>query len=133
MLEDKLIVFYDGDCGFCNYWVMWILKNDKHDKFRFAALQSEMGQSFLTERGLSTEQLNTLYLWKPTQFYLQKSKAVFQIAKELGGIYSLLAIFSVLPTFITDSVYDSVAKRRKQLSNNTCQIPSPEERKKFIS
>jgi hypothetical protein len=29
----KILYFYDGDCGFCNFWVQWILKNDKKDNF----------------------------------------------------------------------------------------------------
>ncbi len=34
-LKDKFIVFYDGECGFCNHWVQWILERDKRISFRF--------------------------------------------------------------------------------------------------
>jgi predicted DCC family thiol-disulfide oxidoreductase YuxK len=88
----KHIVFFDGDCGVCNFWVQWILKRDKKDRFLFASLQSDFGQQFLTERKLNTEVFNTLYLWKPNHYYLEKSKAVLQIAHLLGGIYKLSAI-----------------------------------------
>ena len=29
--SNKYYVFYDGECGFCNFWVHWILKKDVKD------------------------------------------------------------------------------------------------------
>ncbi|WP_228376753.1 thiol-disulfide oxidoreductase DCC family protein [Chryseobacterium formosense] len=64
------MVFFDGYCGVCNFWVQWILERDKKDRFLFASLQSEAGQRFLTKKKLSTTQFNTLYLLKPDTKYL---------------------------------------------------------------
>lgn len=132
-LENKYVVFYDGDCGFCNFWVGWILKNDAKNKFRFAALQSSFGQKFLTERNLDTQNLNTLYLFSPERFYLKKSKAVLEIAAILGGKFSLMKIFKIIPSFLSDKVYDVVAQNRHKIANAKCYLPTQEERKKFIS
>ena len=128
----KYYVFYDGDCGFCNYWVQWILKNDKKDQFLFTALQSDFGQKFLKERGLENKNFNTLYLWKPQEFYLLKSQAVTKIAKILGGKYAFLSYLNIFPKMISDKVYDEIAKRRLKLAAQNCLLPTPEERKKFI-
>ncbi len=128
----KHIVFFDGDCGVCNFWVQWILKRDKKDRFLFASLQSDFGQQFLTERKLNTEVFNTLYLWKPNHYYLEKSKAVLQIAHLLGGIYKLSAIGKIIPGFLSDQIYDAVSRNRMKLSNQKCYLPTPDERKKFI-
>lgn len=129
----KYYVFYDGDCGFCNHWVQWILKNDKTDRFLFSALQSEFGQQFLKERGLESKAFDTIYLWKPKEFYATKSKAILAIAKVLGGKYALLASLNFLPGYISDKLYDQIAKRRMQLASEKCLLPTPEERKKFVS
>ena len=129
----KHYVFYDGDCGFCNHWVQWILKNDKNDQFRYAALQSDFGQNFLKERGLNHQEFNTLYLWKPGGFYLKKSEAITQIAKTLGGKFALLSYINIFPKFIGDFFYDKVAERRLKLANQQCYLPTPEERGKFIN
>lgn len=129
---EKYYVFYDGDCGFCNHWVQWILKNDKKDFFLFAALQSEFGQRFLKERNLENKNFNTIYLWKPNSFYLVKSEAILQIAKIIGGKYALLANFKIFPTFFSDIIYNQIAKRRLKLAGKNCLLPTPEERKKFI-
>lgn len=132
MDTSKYYVFYDGDCGFCNFWVQWILKNDLKDQFMFAALQSDFGQEFLKERGLETKQLSTLYLWKPQSFYLKKSEAALKIASILGGKYSFIGYLSFVPKFISDFVYDKVAENRKKLATNTCFLPNEKERTKFV-
>lgn len=129
---DKYYLFYDGDCGFCNHWVQWILENDTKKQFMFSALQSEFGQRFLNERNLDSKQLSTLYLWKPESFYYTKSKAAFEIANILGGKFKLISYLKVLPASITDFFYEIVAKHRQKLATNKCFLPSPEERTRFV-
>ncbi|MBW8361095.1 MAG: DCC1-like thiol-disulfide oxidoreductase family protein [Kaistella sp.] len=128
----KYYIFFDGDCGFCNYWVQWILEKDKKDEFLFSSLQSEFGQNFLKERGLEQKQFNTLYLWRPDSYYLVKSEAVLKIAKILGGTYGFLAKLNIFPRFFSDQIYDVVARNRKQISAGACRLPTEKERRKFI-
>ncbi|MGI9651347.1 thiol-disulfide oxidoreductase DCC family protein [Chryseobacterium sp. RLHN22] len=130
--EQKHIVFFDGECGVCNFWVQWILERDKKDQFMFASLQSDFGQKFLSERSLETKVFNTMYLWKPNQYYLIKSKAVLQIANLLGGVFKLSAIGKFIPGFLSDKLYDIVSKNRMKLANQKCYLPTPHQRKKFI-
>ena len=128
----KYYVFYDGECGFCNFWVHWILKRDNKDQYLFAALQGEFCQKFLGYRNLELKDLDTLYLWKPDEYYLRKSHAVFKISEILGGVYQIISLLRFLPIFITDFFYDQIAENRKSLATQACEIPTPEERKKFI-
>jgi len=130
--EDKHIVFFDGECGVCNFWVQWILERDKNDRFMFASLQSEFGQKFLSERGLEAKIFNTLYLWKPRHYYYTKSRAVLQIAHILGGIYKLSAVGKIFPTFLSDQVYDLISRNRMKMANQKCFLPDQEQKKKFI-
>lgn len=130
--QDKHIVFFDGDCGVCNFWVQWILERDKKDQFMFASLQSDFGQQFLSERGLDTKVFNTLYLWKPGNYYLIKSRAILKIADILGGVYKLSAIGKIVPAFLSDIIYDAVSRNRMKLANQKCYLPDPHQKKKFI-
>ncbi len=130
--EDKHIVFFDGDCGVCNFWVQWILERDRKDQFMFASLQSDFGQKFLSERGLETKVFNTLYLWKPGKYYLTKSRAVLKIADILGGIYKLSAVGKIFPSFLSDKAYDLVSRNRMKLANQKCFLPDAHQKKKFI-
>jgi predicted DCC family thiol-disulfide oxidoreductase YuxK len=131
MQEDilhKHIVFFDGECGVCNFLVQWILEKDKKDEFLFASLQSDFGQKFLTERGLETQQFNTLYLWKPQQYYLIKSKAILKITDILGGFYKLVSLLGKSFTFFSNTIYDMVSKNRMKLSSQVLLARCPPEK-----
>ena len=130
--KNKYYVFYDGECGFCNFWVQWILNNDKKDQFLFAALQSDFGQKFLKDRGLKSDDFDTIYLWKPDAFYLTKSDAILKIANTIGGIYNLATILKIFPKFTRDIGYNLISKNRKKLMEQECLLPTPEQRKKFV-
>ncbi len=126
------ILFYDGRCGFCNFWVQFILERDAERRFRFASLQSDFGQAFLRDRGLPQSSFGTLYLWMPQQYYLTKSQAVFKIASLLGGFYRLIGSLRLLPAWLTDLVYDKVAERREKIAAPTCMLPGKEQHR-FLS
>lgn len=131
--ENKHIIFFDGDCGVCNFWVQWILQRDKKNKFMFASLQSDFGQKFLGERNLDQKQFNTLYLWKVGSYYLIKSKAIIKVLNLLGGVYRAGGFLGqIIPTAISDQLYNVISKNRMKISNQKCFLPTPEERKKFI-
>ena len=131
--KEKYYIFYDGDCGFCNFWVQWTLKKDKKDNFLFVALQSNFGQIFLKERGLETNHFNTIYLWKPNTYYLIKSDAILKIAKIIGGKYSVLSAFKVFPRFLRNLCYNIISKNRTKIMAQSCLLPTSEEKKKFIN
>lgn len=131
--EKHSIVFYDGDCGFCNYWVQWILKRDKKDQFLFASLQSDLGQDFLKQRHLNLRDFDTIYLWKPKHYYLKKSDAAIQIAADLSIFYELLKLGKIIPKFIRDGLYDIIAARRKKLMKAFCTLLSDKDKKKFLN
>ncbi len=130
--QDKYYIFFDGECGFCNQTIAWILKRDKKDQFLFASLQSDLGQKFLSDRNLATNNFQTLYLWKPNAYYLTKTAATMQILKLLGGKYKILSHLNILPEALSDRLYSLLARNRKSISANNCYVPTEEERKKII-
>lgn len=131
-IKDKYYVLYDGECGFCNFWVAWILKNDRKDQFLFSALQSEFGQKFLKDRNLEHQSFDTLYLYSPQKFYLTKSSAALKIASILGGKFAMIRYLKIFPEFIRDRVYDIISKNRQKISAAKCYLPTAKEREKFI-
>ena len=46
-LEDKKIIFFDGYCGLCNFFVTTVIKLDKKRMFRYAPLQGELAKELL--------------------------------------------------------------------------------------
>lgn len=128
----KPIVFYDGDCGFCNRSVAYVMKHDRSRSIHFAALQSDFTKALFKEKGWESPDLSTFYFFENGKLY-QKSTAALRVASYFKFPQSLMRAGWIFPRFIRDSVYNGVAKRRQRLSKGFCVMPSPEERKRFIS
>lgn len=97
----------------------------------FVTLQSEFASQELPQN--LTHHLSTLVVKKGDQIFT-KSQAVFLILKELGGIFQILLIFQIIPISVLNFLYDLVAKSRYQIfgKKDTCRIPTPKERSRFI-
>lgn len=131
MFENKLIVFYDGDCGFCNQSVQFILNHEKNSDIHFCALQSDSAVSFFKERNLPKPDLSTFYFWNGKKLY-QKSNGAVLLTKHFRFPWSCLLVFWIVPAFIRNAVYDFIAKNRHRIKAGFCVIPSEEQRKRFI-
>ena len=56
------IVLFDGVCNFCNGSVNFIIRNDPNGKFKFAPLQSEIGQQLRAKHGIGETRFYALFL-----------------------------------------------------------------------
>lgn len=125
-----VIVFYDGDCGFCNRTVTWLLKNRKQAIY-FCALQSEYAQKIMKEHTI-TINMDTLYVKINDKVY-HRYRAVHKLSKHLKPPYSLLhPLGFLLPISIGNFFYNQIAKRRHKIAPKNCSLPTPEEKKIFI-
>lgn len=134
MEETKKIVLFDGVCNLCNGAIQFIIKRDKKDKFRFAALQSEIGQKLVVERGIDTSKVDSIILIDPGVAYYTKSEAALEIGAELKGYRILSNILRLIPSSLSNIVYDLIARNRYKWygKKETCMIPTPEFRAKFL-
>jgi predicted DCC family thiol-disulfide oxidoreductase YuxK len=132
--QDKKIILFDGVCNLCDSSVQFIIKHDKKDTFRFVALQSEIGLEIINHIGIDTSKIDSILLYEPGKAYYYKAQAALKIAKELGGIYTAISWFSILPNFLTNTVYDYIAKNRYKWygKKEACMIPTPELKAKFL-
>ena len=132
--ENKKIILFDGVCNLCDKSVQFIIKHDKKDVFRFVALQSDLGKKIIKHIGIDTTKTDSIILYQPGMAYFYKAEAALKITKELGGIYIVLSLFSVLPNSLSNLVYDWIAKNRYKWygKKDECMIPSPEMKAKFL-
>lgn len=132
--ENKKIILFDGVCNLCDSSVQFIIKHDKNDLFRFASLQSELGQKLMAERGIDQSEVDSIVLIDPGQAYYVKSTAALEISRHLSGGYSLLKNFLFLPEGVRNSVYDFIAKNRYKWygKKDACMIPTPDLKAKFL-
>ena len=127
------IILFDGVCNLCNNSVQFIIRRDPKATFRFAALQSKIGQQLLKSSGLSTESFDSIILIKNGKV-LQRSSAALEIAKGLTGLWPCLYGFKIIPSFIRDPLYNLVANNRYRFfgRKDHCMIPTPELKSRFV-
>ena len=127
------IVLFDGVCNFCNGAVNFIIKHDREKRFKFAALQSEIGQELRAKFDIG-EDVDSIILVENEEAFMH-STAGLRVAKTLGGIWSLGYAFIIVPAFIRDWAYRVFARNRYRLFGRLeiCMLPTPEVRERFLS
>jgi predicted DCC family thiol-disulfide oxidoreductase YuxK len=128
---DKIVLF-DGVCNFCNSSVQFILKHDKTNSLKFTALQSPTGQALLKQYQVPANVDSVIFI-ENGQAYT-KSAAALRIGRYFGGFWKGLQVFNIIPAVIRDLFYDLFARYRYRLfgKRDTCMLPSPEIRARFI-
>jgi|SRR5436190_8175167 len=135
---EQHLVLYDGVCALCDGLVQFVLVRDRRQVFRFASLQSSIGQAIVKGAGGNPAELNSLYV---VQNYgtararaLTRSRAALFILGELGWPWRLVRAAGVLPTVILDRAYDGIARTRYRIFGRyeQCLAPRPEFRDRFV-
>ena len=131
--DDASIVLFDGVCNLCSGFVQFVSPRDPEGKYRFASLQSDVGQALLAEHDLPTDELESVVLIEDGESYV-KSAAVIRIAAGLGGAYRLLSPFRYVPGAVRDRVYDFVADHRYRWfgKKDRCMMPSGDVESRFL-
>jgi predicted DCC family thiol-disulfide oxidoreductase YuxK len=126
------IILFDGVCNLCSNSVSLLIKYDKNNIFRFAAMQTKAGERIMQEYHILNDRKSIILIKKGTVFY--KSDAVIEIAKQITGWPSILKYGFLFPKFLRDGMYDLIAKNRYHFfgRKETCLIPSEKDSKRFI-
>jgi predicted DCC family thiol-disulfide oxidoreductase YuxK len=127
------VVLFDGVCNLCNGTVVFVAGRDPGGYFRFAALQSPIGQDVLTAAGLPADTLETLVLLEGGRVFV-RSTAALRITRRLSGLWPLAYAAIVIPPPIRDAAYRLIARHRYRLfgRRDACMIPSPDLRRRFL-
>jgi predicted DCC family thiol-disulfide oxidoreductase YuxK len=127
------VILFDGVCNLCNGSVQFIIKRDRKNRFHFAALQSAFGQQKLNQLNIPTESLQSIVLIDGDKYY-QRSNAVLEVSKHLGGAWPLLYVFKIIPRFLRDAVYNFIANNRYRWfgKQDQCMIPTPALKARFL-
>jgi predicted DCC family thiol-disulfide oxidoreductase YuxK len=127
MQKENHIVLYDGDCGLCSRSVKFIRKRDKRNTFNYMALQSKEAKQLSGSEQIGIKYPDTVIFYSNSRFYY-RSEAAIRIMIKLGGIYSLSAIFLLVPGRIRDYFYNLIARNRHRFfkREDNCSIDETE-------
>jgi predicted DCC family thiol-disulfide oxidoreductase YuxK len=131
---EKPVLLFDGYCNLCSGSVIFIIKREKRDIFRFASLQSEFAKELLSKLNSRDDIPDSTVLVEANEVYY-KSKAALKVARRLKFPWPLLYIFIIIPPFFRDWLYDFIAKRRYRWfgKKQHCFVPQKDIQHKFLS
>ncbi|MBC7981079.1 MAG: DUF393 domain-containing protein [Armatimonadetes bacterium] len=130
----RWVLFFDGECGFCNQSVRQVHRFDRRGEVDFAPLQGELGKSLGLEK-YAVKGGGTMVLMREgdgAMFY--KSDAWVKLGMAMGGMWKILAMMlAVVPVGLRDWAYDGVARNRYRLAGvvGTCGLPDQALRNKM--
>lgn len=127
------IILFDGVCNFCNAGINFVIRHDRQQRFMFAPLQSAAATALGAAHQIDTRELNSFVLVQNGKAYT-KSTAALRVVRQLPFPWKLLYAGIILPGFIRDSIYNLIARNRYRWfgKKDTCMIPTPEIRSRFL-
>lgn len=127
-LEKQSIVFFDGVCNLCNKAVDFLIRYDRTGKLKFAPLQGTTANKVLTQVNLES----IVFYHEGEE--LKKLQAAFALLRFMDFPWRLFLVFRLLPTSLSDTIYDFIAKYRYQIfgKSSTCRLPTKEETARFL-
>ncbi|MGO6790805.1 thiol-disulfide oxidoreductase DCC family protein [Rhizobium ruizarguesonis] len=131
--DDRPLIIFDGECVFCSGWVKFALKHDKRQRYRFLAAQTPLGEALYRHYGLHARDYETNILIENGRAFFKSDGSIRMVAG-LGFPYSLVKIFRLLPRRAADALYEFIARNRLKIAGRqSCMVPRPQQRSRFIT
>ena len=123
------IVFYDGVCPICNFFVRFLLKIDKEQKLLFSPLQGETFKKLPSKN----HHLDTIVFYQHKNTYIL-SEAVIRILVATTPKLKFLFLFLLVPRVLRDSLYKIFAYFRYKIFGKyqKCVIPDAKVGERFL-
>src|SRR5687768_9920203 len=100
--HDRPILFFDGVCGLCNWFVDLVLRVDRKQRFLFAPLQGTTARQLLPP--LSDDPRDWSFLYLDEHGLHDQSDASLQVYRRLGGLWTLLSVARFIPRALRNPV-----------------------------
>jgi predicted DCC family thiol-disulfide oxidoreductase YuxK len=132
-----LLLFYDGECAFCNRWVNKVKEADHAHRMRYG---SKQGQTFQQVARLHPEfaKVDSVVLVKRrddgNDEFLVRSAAVREVIAGLPRFRFFEIVLNIFPTMISDIGYRIFSKLRTPLFGkwHHCRVPIEEDKELYV-
>jgi predicted DCC family thiol-disulfide oxidoreductase YuxK len=139
----RLLVVFDGRCGFCNHSVRWLLRRDRRDRLRFVASESERVVGMLARHAVdvasNADGPGSIVVVRDAGGVVERvlvgSDAVVALLRELPRPWTWVgATLKWIPRPVRDMGYGLVARWRYRIWGRleSCPVPTAEERGRFL-
>jgi len=126
------IVFFDGVCGLCNHAVNFLMSRDSKGVLKFAPLQGTTAGQLVP---LDVRQDLNTFVFADSGRLHYRSTAMVRILMRIGGLWGIVGtLLWLIPWPLRDLGYRCVSKIRYRLfgKHESCRLPTPEERSRFL-
>ncbi len=134
----RAVIVFDGVCVLCNGWVRFLLRHDRRERYRFAAMQGDSGRALLAANGLDPND--------PVSFLLVEydigasprvstdTDAIRRVLMGLGGVWRIAGLSALLPRRVRDPLYRMIARNRYRWfgRHDACPVPDPMQAHRFV-
>jgi predicted DCC family thiol-disulfide oxidoreductase YuxK len=121
------IIVFDGECVLCSANAQFVLRHDRHHRFRLAAMQGEVGRALYQRFGIDVANPESMIVVIGDEMR-RDSDGVLAIYTGLGWPWRALATFYLVPKFLRDPIYRLIARNRYRLfgRRTSCWRPTAE-------
>lgn len=133
------VLFFDGVCGLCNCFVNFVLSRDRRGAIRFAPLQGDTAKLRPNAESREPKAVGSNFstvIWSDLHAVeFLRSAAAVRVLWQLGGVWWLIGwLLWLIPLPLRDLGYRIIAANRYRLfgKKETCRIPTPAERARFL-
>ncbi len=127
------VIVFDGVCALCSRWVRFLLRFDRTDRYRFAAMQGVHGRHLLAAHGLDPDDPLSFLLVENGKAHTD-TDAIMRVLAGLGGPWKLAMLARVLPRPLRDRAYRGLARNRYRWfgRHEACYLPTPAQAARFL-
>jgi predicted DCC family thiol-disulfide oxidoreductase YuxK len=124
--EDRPVIVFDAMCVLCSANARFILRHDRHGRFRLASMQGAAGAELYRRFGIDPTDPDSLILVEGARA-LRDSDAVLAIYAGLGGAWRAAGLLRAIPRALRDPAYRWIARNRYRLfgRRQACWVPEP--------
>lgn len=133
-LSPHPVIVFDGLCVLCSANAQFVLRHDTRAHFRLASMQGPVGAALYRRFGIDPSDPESLIVVEGDRAH-RDSDAILAIYAGLGWPWrALAAVGRVIPRFVRDPVYRTIARNRYRLfgRRETCWMPTPEQAERVL-
>ena len=133
-LKGRNVIVFDGECVLCSGFFRFVVERDHQNKFHFVIAQSPLGTKLYDFLGLKSDDFDTNLVLVDGRLYT-KLDTLPAVLGVIGGPWRAVSAIRILPKPIRDFLYNRIARNRYAWfgRRDTCLVPTPEIRERFLS
>ncbi len=132
-----LLLFFDGECAFCNRWVNKVKLADHQHRLRYGAKQGRTFQQ-LAQAHPELAHVESVVLVKRRddggEDFLVRSAAIREVIAGLPRFRFFAIVLQIFPDFLSDLGYRIFSKLRAPLFGkwHHCRVPLEEDKELYV-